>query len=333
MPRANTRSLLSEVDMEDTGGLLARQRNAGQQAPSSLPAVEVTPYYEIVGQTEQDAGTPQLMGQVISTPLGGTTYRSDVMDLNGNLLRSNVHDAGADKYGLGDMAKLAAVALGANTLPGLMGAEGSLTAGVTPQSVAAAEAALPTALSSAPLSTALATPLAELGTVGGLSTEAISTLPSMAAPTTAASTAPYVMSSADKAAMLSGEAYGPGMSGLQTSAYDTALGATGSKTLADLAANAAGAGSTAANWLKDNPTLGKLLFSGAGALLSATGGGGGSGGGGYVDSGYRPTINRGGFNAAPQARQMAPQPTMGLLNTPTTGQPMSGLWRYGLLGG
>lgn len=329
------RNRMSEADL-DNSGLLPRLADVGQRAPQvrSSPATEVTPYYEMVGQSEQDMGTPQLMGQVISTPLGGTTYRSDVVDLNGNLLRSNVHDAGADKYGLGDMAKLAAVALGANYLPGLMGggeAAGSLTAGVTPESVAAWEAALPTALSSAPLSTTLAAPLAELGSVGGLSTEAISTLPAMAAPTTAASTAPYVMSSADKAAMLSGEAYGPGMSGLQTSAYDTALGATGSKTLADLAANAAGAGSTAANWLKDNPTLGKLLFSGAGALLSATGGGGNSGGGGYVDSGYRPTISRGGFNAAPQARQMAPN--MGLLNTPTTGQPMSGLWRYGLLGG
>ena len=309
MPRANTRSLLSDVDMEDTGGLLARQRNAGQQAPSSLPAVEVTPYYEIVGQTEQDAGTPQLMGQVISTPLGGTTYRSDVMDLNGNLLRSNVHDAGADKYGLGDMAKLAAVALGANTLPGLMGAEGSLTAGVTPQSVAAAEAALPTALSSAPLSTALATPLAELGTVGGLSTEAISTLPSMAAPTTAAST-------------LASSPIGSLTDGITAESVASAEAAL-PKPLGPL--------NSFKTWATANPQLGKLLFSGAGALLSATGGGGGSGGGGYVDSGYRPTINRGGFNAAPQARQMAP--TMGLLNTPTTGQPMSGLWRYGLLGG
>lgn len=86
-------------------------------------------------------------------------------------------------------------------------------------------------------------------------------------------------------------------------------------------------------WATANPEIARMLFSGAGALLSATGGSGSSGGGGYVDSGYRPTISRGGFNAAPQARQMAPQPT-GLLTTPTTGQPNSGLWRYsGLLGG
>lgn len=275
---------------------------------------------------------------------GNVTYKVGT-DVQGNNYLMPEWGSSSDMKDVRDAAKvavvMAAMAYGVPMLgeaagaagAGEAAAAGSLTAGVTPASVAAAEAALPTALSSAPLSTTLAAPLAELGSVGGLSETAVSTLPSMVAPTTAASTAPYVMSSADKAAMLSGEAYGPGMSGLQTSAYDTALGATGSKTLADLAANAAGAGSTAANWLKDNPTLGKQLFSGAGALLNTAGGGGGSGGGGYVDSGYRPTISRGGFNAAPQARQMASQPTMGLLSTPTTGQPMSGLWRYGLLGG
>lgn len=77
---------------------------------------EVNPYFETIGQTEQDPGTSRQMGYTISDPLGGTTYRSDVVDMNGNLQRSNVHDAGADKYGLGDMAKLAAVALGANAL-------------------------------------------------------------------------------------------------------------------------------------------------------------------------------------------------------------------------
>ena len=376
----NPRVRMLDMEPMDTpeDGLLsiARPQVAGQQVPQDRPALnyqdiiaqatkagftpyagdgpmqamvgglEVTPYMEMTGQTEQDPGQSQQMGYTVSTPLGGTTYRTDVVDMNGNLLRSNEHDAGADKYGLGDMAKMAAFALGANALGGLTGeaASGSLTAGVTPASVAASEAALPTALSSAPLTTALAAPAAEL-TAGGLLAEtapgvfapatlseaAVSSLPTLAAPA-AAATAPTVMSSADKAAMLSGDAYGPGMTGAQTSAYDATLGATGSKTLADAASSVVGAGSTAADWIKANPTLAKMLFSGAGALLSATGGGGGNGNGGYVDSGYRPTISRGGFNAQPQARQMAPQPTMGLL-THTTGQPMSGLWRYGLLGG
>jgi hypothetical protein len=84
--------------------------------------------------------------------------------MNGNLLRSNVHDAGADKYGLKDLAKLAAFAVGANGIGaalgqpsmfgsgGLLGSSatagaeaGSLTAGITPGSVAAFEAGLPSA--------------------------------------------------------------------------------------------------------------------------------------------------------------------------------------------
>ena len=115
---------------------------------------EVNPYYETTGQTEQGPGTSRQVGYTISDPLGGTTYRSDVVDMNGNLQRSNVHDAGADKYGLGDMAKMAAFAVGANALGsalgqssmfsggGLLGggSTGSLTSGVTPGSVAAFEA-------------------------------------------------------------------------------------------------------------------------------------------------------------------------------------------------
>ena len=149
--------------------IIAQALRAGFQPYAGNPAqmqamvngLEVNPYLETVGQTEQDPGTPQQMGYTISTPLGGTNYRTDVVDMNGNLLRSNVHNAGADKYGLGDMAKLAAVALGANALGSAMGqpsmfsgggllggAEaGSLTAGVTPGSVSAFEAGLPTAAS------------------------------------------------------------------------------------------------------------------------------------------------------------------------------------------
>ena len=129
------------------------------QMQAMVNGLEVTPYMETVGQTEQDPGTSRQMGYTISDPLGGTTYRSDVVDMDGNLQRSNVHDAGADKYGLGDMAKLAAFAVGANALGsalgqpsmfssgGLLGGggAGSLTSGVTPGSVAAFEAGLPAA--------------------------------------------------------------------------------------------------------------------------------------------------------------------------------------------
>lgn len=90
---------------------------------------EVNPYFETIGQTEQDPGTSRQMGYTISDPLGGTTYRSDVVDMNGNLQRSNVHDAGADKYGLGDMAKMAAFAVGANALGSALGQNSMFSGG------------------------------------------------------------------------------------------------------------------------------------------------------------------------------------------------------------
>lgn len=91
------------------------------QMQALVNGLEVSPYMEMMGQSEQDPGTSQQMGYTVSTPLGGTRYRTDVVDMDGNLLRSNVHDAGADKYGLGDMAKLAAFAVGANALGSAMG--------------------------------------------------------------------------------------------------------------------------------------------------------------------------------------------------------------------
>lgn len=92
-------------------------------------------------------------------------------------------------------------------------------------------------------------------------------------------------------------------------------------------------------WAQANPQLAKMMFTGASSLLSASGGGGDSKGG-YVDSGYRPTISRGGFQARVPTTPYTPTtgPT-GLLNPsirpvtlPSTGQANDGLWRYGLLG-
>lgn len=101
--------------------------------PSQMQALvnglEVMPYSELVGQSEQDIGTPQQMGYSVSTPLGGTVYRTDVVDMDGNLLRSNVHDAGSDKYGLGDMAKLALAAIGANGVGAMLGQPSMFGAG------------------------------------------------------------------------------------------------------------------------------------------------------------------------------------------------------------
>jgi len=86
-------------------------------------------------------------------------------------------------------------------------------------------------------------------------------------------------------------------------------------------------------WLKANPEIGKLLFAGLGAGLTQAGGSTGNTGG-YQDSGYRPTISRGGWQPSvqPEARSLlTPQ-----VNLPTgKGLPYAGLWRYqdGLLGG
>lgn len=65
-------------------------------------------------------------------------------------------------------------------------------------------------------------------------------------------------SSAVKNAMYGDAGYGPGMTGAQTGAYDSVLGATGSKTLADLAANSG---------------IGSSLINGASGLANLVGGG------------------------------------------------------------
>jgi hypothetical protein len=75
------------------------------------------------------------------------------------------------------------------------------------------------------------------------------------------------------------------MTGTQNSAYNSVLDATGSTDLASLAGQGAGAldslGLTdAAGWLRNNPTLGRLLFAGASSLLSGASNSGGGGGGG-----------------------------------------------------
>lgn len=56
----------------------------------------------------------------------------------------------------------------------------------------------------------------------------------------AASIAPYVPSSADKAALYGAEGYGPGMTGAETFGYDKVLDWTGSKVLADILGPTAG---------------------------------------------------------------------------------------------
>lgn len=76
------------------------------------------------------------------------------------------------------------------------------------------------------------TPAVSGGEIAGLSQG----IPGVVAPTASIGNTGG-LSSADKSALYGNEGYGPGMSGAQTSAYDSILNATGSKGLADLAAN------------------------------------------------------------------------------------------------
>ncbi len=99
------------------------------------------------------------------------------------------------------------------------------------------------------------------------------------------------LSSADRAALYGPEGYGPGMTGTQTGAYDTVIGATGSPTLANAAgslpsglSNLAGnATSAVGNWWDRltslDPTAWQQGLAGIGALGSLFGGKSSSGGG------------------------------------------------------
>lgn len=82
---------------------------------------------------------------------------------------------------------------------------------------------------------------AAAGTEAALaSLEAAQAASAMEAASAAASAAnavnPYIMSTADKAALLGNAGYGPAMSGFQTSVFDTTLGLTGSPQIASLLA-------------------------------------------------------------------------------------------------
>jgi hypothetical protein len=77
------------------------------------------------------------------------------------------------------------------------------------------------------------------------------------------------------------------------------------------------------DWLKENGKwLSPLLGAGMGLLD-----GGGSSSGGYKDSGYRPTINRGGWSPS-ATKAPSVTPNIGLLNIPKTGVENAGLWRF-----
>jgi hypothetical protein len=88
----------------------------------------------------------------------------------------------------------------------------------------------------------------------------------------------------------------------------------------------AAAPSAMPDWLKDYGKYLAPLLGGAVGLL----GGDQKSSGGYTDSGYRPTITRGGWSPS-AGKAPTVTPNIGLLNIPTTGVENAGLWRF--LGG
>ena len=125
---------------------------------------------------------------------------------------------------------------------------------------------------------------------------------------------------------------------LRDATASSELGGTAASQLGSQAASAlssAGSGiGTAAQWLKENPTLGRLLFAGGSALLNTLGSGSSSTGstgtktyGAPVQWSSSPTaLNQGllsGGLLGQNVKQIQPQMPTGLL-----GNPDSGAWRY-----
>ena len=148
---------------------------ANTAAPGFNPA-NAEPIYELMGQTEQNAGTPTLVGYRVSTPLGNGLFRNDIYDVSGNFQRTTT-SSGKEDYGVPDLLKLAATAVGANALGAGLGqasafgpsAGAGTGAGAGASSAGAGAATGTSALSQAPMTTQLGAPLAEL-TSGGLVT-------------------------------------------------------------------------------------------------------------------------------------------------------------------
>lgn len=103
------------------------------------------------------------------------------------------------------------------------------------------------------------------GAAGGGAVAPVTTTAAEAAlPSTAAGA-----DSATRAALYGTEGYGAGMTGAQTSAYDAVLGATGSKTAADVAANVAGTGGSILDKAIDliKSPAGGAILSGVGSVV------------------------------------------------------------------
>ena len=167
--------------------------------PGNLPA-GAEPIYELVGQTEQDMGTPTLVGYRVSTPTSGGQFVNQIYDVNGNFQRTTT-SSGKEDYGVPDLLKLAATAVGANMLgaglgqPSIFGPGTAAATGGAPSGAGTLSGA--TGLTPAQLEAAIGTP-----GYGALAPE-----------TLAASTVPGLLPSAGFAGMTPADIFGPSVGG------------------------------------------------------------------------------------------------------------------------
>lgn len=148
--------------------------------------------------------------------LPGAAYNPGIANTIGSAISSNI--GGGSLLGGIDIAG----ALGSGLGSVATGGAGATLAGLSP-------------LGAAGLGAGIMNGAGGAGAVGGA--EAASLIPGA----TGVGITGAGMSSADKAALLGADGYGAGMTGAQTGAFDTVLGATGSTSLANLAAGGVGA--------------------------------------------------------------------------------------------
>ena len=128
--------------------------------------VQVRPLMELIGASEQDTGTPQQSGHVVSVPLTGQYqgyFRNDIYDNDGNFVNTTLTEPDDDKNGLKSLTQL-----------GLMAASlGGF--GPVAQGLASAYKGIKAAKSGDWLSAA-ASILPNVGLIPGVSTELAGTL-------------------------------------------------------------------------------------------------------------------------------------------------------------
>ena len=117
---ATESELDSGVSNEDILNVIRQQQApAPVAAPAPAPNIPANaePIYEMVGQTEQDMGTPRLSGYRVSTDIGNGLFSNKIYDVSGNY-QTTTTSSGKDDRGLPELAQLAGAAFGMGGLGG-----------------------------------------------------------------------------------------------------------------------------------------------------------------------------------------------------------------------